>query len=50
MSWIRKIFGLHEHNWQIIQRAEVRSHGSLIGNEYVLQCKVCGCMCRKNFI
>lgn len=44
MNWLRKLLGLCEHRWVVIETVRVveREDGPPTGTKYHLQCSVCG--------
>ena len=44
MKWIRKIFGLCEHQYEIVDECTLKSNGTVKGKAYVQKCKLCGKM------
>lgn len=44
MKWIRKIFGLCQHHYEIIEECKIKRDGIVQGKVYVQKCKHCGKM------
>lgn len=53
MKWIRRLLGLCEHEWAVLQQSPLfPSAGAQLpcGEEFILQCKKCGNLKQKTFI
>lgn len=48
MSWLRKLLGLCQHRWKIIDRVNLRVGSALVGHRYILQCEHCGWVRKKD--
>ena len=44
MKWIRKIFGLCEHQYETVDECTLKRNGIVKGKVYVQKCKLCGKM------
>jgi hypothetical protein len=51
MKWIRKLLGLCEHQWKLLNKIQVYDYfyTVYIADDYILQCEKCGTVKRKRF-
>jgi hypothetical protein len=42
MTWLRKLLGLCQHRWKIIDNVKLTEGGKPIGTRHILQCEHCG--------
>jgi hypothetical protein len=51
VAWIRKLFGLCNHQWDIHQKTRLHVDGIklAVGEEFILQCRHCGNLKQKIF-
>lgn len=49
MSWIRKLLGLCEHRWVILEKHKLTCNGTYYADQYILRCDRCGDMKSKEF-
>lgn len=42
MKWLRKLFGICNHSWEIYETCNIKFCGVVKGKMYILKCKHCG--------